>query len=42
MIEQIRENQKSLRNANKMQEVYKKSLDTLQELMSVMNQTILY
>lgn len=42
MIEQIRENQKSLRNPAKLQEVYRKSLDTLQELMSVMNQTILY
>ena len=42
LINEIKESQKALRGVDKMKTVYKKAFDTLQELMSHMNQSILF
>ena len=42
LISEIKESQKVLRGPDRMKTVYKKSFQTLQELMSQMNQSILF
>ena len=42
LIEQIKSSQKTLRDSERLQDIFHKALDTLQELMMCMNQTILY
>ena len=42
MIEKVKISQKFLRDPETMKLVFKKSLETLQELMLAMNQTILF
>ena len=42
LIEQIKSSQKTLRDSERLQSVFHKALDTLQELMMCMNQTILF
>jgi len=42
LIDQIKRSQKTLRDPEKLNTVFHKALDTLQELMACMNQTILF
>lgn len=42
LIEQIKSSQKTLKDSERLQTVFYKALDTLQELMVCMNQTILF
>ena len=42
LIEEIKVSQKSMRDPQRLQEVYSKALETLQELMGAMNQSMLF
>lgn len=42
LIEEIKTSQKGMRDPERLQTVYSKSLETLQELMGVMNQSLLF